>query len=72
MTRMHAGNYPKLFKNALDWLVSSGELYGKPATVAMQRAADGTATVDSAVARIVAGALQALQSAVAESCPTSR
>jgi chromate reductase, NAD(P)H dehydrogenase (quinone) len=102
----YAHEMPGTLKNALDWLVSSGELYGKPAallcgspssergryarealqrtleaqgarvvlstTVAMQRAGDGTATVDSAAVRIVASALQALKSAVAESCPTNR
>jgi len=102
----YAHQMPGSLKNALDWLVSTGELYGRPAallcgspssergkyarealqrtleaqgatvvlstTVAMPRTTDGTATVDFPAARIVAGALQALQSAVAESCPTSR
>jgi chromate reductase, NAD(P)H dehydrogenase (quinone) len=102
----YAHEMPGSLKNALDWLVSSGELYGKPAavlcgspssergryarealqrtleaqgarvvlstTVAVQRAADGTATVDTAAARMVRRALQALQSAAAGSCPTSR
>jgi len=88
---------PGSLKNSLDWLVSSGELYGKPAallcgspsqergiyarealqrtleaqgarvvlsiTVAMQRAGDGTATVDSAAAGCVTRALEALVSA---------
>jgi len=93
----YAHEMPGSLKNALDWLVSSGELYGKPAallcgspsqergiyarealqrtleaqgarvvlstTVAMQRAGDGTATVDSAAAGSVTRALEALVSA---------
>jgi chromate reductase len=88
---------PGSLKNALDYLVSSGELYGKPAallcaspspdrgtygrealqrtleaegsrivlsaTVAMQRASDGTSAVGPAAARSVDRALQALRSA---------